>query len=53
MQEIFDYSILGNTVLTYLSSLGIFLGGMVIVYAFKRYILGRIKKMGFLDQNLG
>jgi small-conductance mechanosensitive channel len=44
MQEIFDYSIFGNTILAYLSSLGIFLGGMVIVYAFKRYILKRLKK---------
>jgi small-conductance mechanosensitive channel len=44
MQEIFDYSVFGNTILAYLTSLGIFLGGMVIVYAFKRYILSRLKK---------
>jgi len=44
MQEIFAYSIFGNTIFAYLSSLGIFLGGMAIVYAFKRYVLSRLKK---------
>lgn len=44
MQEIFDYSILGNTVYSYLSSLATFFGGMAVIYAFKRYILIRLKK---------
>ena len=44
MQEIFDYSIFGNTVYSYLTSLGIILGGMAVVYVFKRYILIRLKK---------
>lgn len=44
MQEIFDHSIFGNTISAYLTSLGIFLGCMAIVYAFKRYLLGRIKR---------
>ena len=44
MQEIFDYSIFGNTVYSYLTSLGIILGGMAVVYVFKRHILIRLKK---------
>jgi small-conductance mechanosensitive channel len=44
MQEILDYSIFGNTILGYLSALGFFLGGMAVVYIFKRYILNRLKK---------
>jgi small-conductance mechanosensitive channel len=43
MQEMFSYSFLGNTVLDYLTSLGIFFGGMAIVYFFKRYVLRRLK----------
>lgn len=43
MQAMFDYSIFGNTILGYLSSLWIFIGGMVIVYVFKRYVLRRLK----------
>ncbi len=44
MQEILDHSIFGNAISAYLMSLGIFLGCMAIVYAFKRYLLGRIKR---------
>lgn len=44
MQEMFGYSIFGNTTLDYLTSLGIFVGGMAIVYFFKRYVLKRLKK---------
>lgn len=44
MQELFDYSILGNTVLSYLTSLAIFIAGMAIVYVFKRQVLSRLKK---------
>jgi len=43
MQEIYDYSVLGNTILSYLTALAVFIGGMVAVYAFKRYILVRLK----------
>jgi len=43
MQEMFSYSIFGNTTLEYLTSLGIFVGGMATVYFFKRYILRRLK----------
>ncbi len=43
MQDVLDYSIFGNTVLSYLASLGIFIGGMVVVFAFKKYVLGRLK----------
>jgi small-conductance mechanosensitive channel len=44
MQEILNYSIFGNSVFDYLSSLGLFLGGMVIVYIFKRYVISRLQK---------
>lgn len=45
MQEIFDYSIFGNTILGYLSALGILLGGMAIVYVFKQYVLSHLRKL--------
>jgi hypothetical protein len=45
MQDMFNYSIFGNTLLGYLTSLGIFLGGMAVVYVFKRYVLARLKNM--------
>ncbi|HUW75981.1 MAG TPA: mechanosensitive ion channel family protein [Gallionella sp.] len=44
MQEILNHSIFSNTVREYLTSLAIFLGGMLTVYVFKRYVLGRLKK---------
>jgi len=44
MKEILDYSIFGNPILGYLTSLSIFIGGIVVVYFFKRYILSRLKK---------
>lgn len=44
MQEMFDYSVFGNTILGYLTALAIFIGSMAVVYIFKRYILGRLKK---------
>jgi small-conductance mechanosensitive channel len=44
MQDIFDYSIFGNTILGYLSALGILLGSMAIVYVFKQYVLSRMRK---------
>jgi small-conductance mechanosensitive channel len=44
MQSISDYSIFGNTMLGYLTALGIFAVGMAGVYAFRRYVLGRLKR---------
>lgn len=44
MQDILNDSIFGNTVLSYLTLLAIFIGGMVVVYVFKKYILSRLKK---------
>jgi small-conductance mechanosensitive channel len=44
MQEMFDYSVFGNTVLGYLTALAIFIGSMAVVYIFKRYILVRLRK---------
>lgn len=44
MQEVLDFSILGNTVSSYLSSLGIFIFGMAVAYVFKRHILRRLKR---------
>ena len=44
MQEILSHSILGNSIAGYLSSLGVFVGGMVIGHVFRRYVLSRLKK---------
>jgi small-conductance mechanosensitive channel len=44
MQEIFDYSIFGNTILSYLTALAIFIGGTAAVFVFKHYVLIRLKK---------
>ncbi len=43
MKVMLNESIFGNTVLDYLSSLAIFICGIVIVYVFKRYVLHRLK----------
>ena len=43
MQEMLRYSIFDNSVLDYLTSLGIFFVGMVVVYIFKKYVLRRLK----------
>jgi small-conductance mechanosensitive channel len=44
MQEIFDRSIFGNTILGYLTSLAIFIAAVVAIYVFKRHVLKRLKK---------
>lgn len=44
MQEMLSFFIFGNTIFDYLSALGIFIGGMAVVYVFKKYILSRLKK---------
>lgn len=44
MKEIIDYIILGNTVYQYLIALAIFIGGIALVYVFKKIILHRLKK---------
>ncbi len=44
MQEILNYSIFGNSIYNYLIALGIFIGGIVIVFIFKKYILSRLKR---------
>jgi small-conductance mechanosensitive channel len=44
MQEIFDHSMFGNTILSYLTSLAIFIAAVAAIYVFKRYILKRLKK---------
>ena len=44
MQEIFNYSIFGNSMYNYLMALGIFIGGIIIVFIFKKYILSRLKR---------
>lgn len=43
MQAMLNESIFDNTVLDYLTSLAILIGGIVIVYVFKRYVLSRLK----------
>lgn len=40
-----EHSYFGNTVLAYLTSLAILLGGMAAIYVFKRYVLGRLKRL--------
>jgi len=44
MQEMLSYSIFGNSSLDYLTSLGIFIGGMAVVYFFKKYVLRRLRR---------
>lgn len=45
MQDMFNYSILSNTIIDYLSALGFFIGGTVVVYIFKKYVISRLKKL--------
>jgi small-conductance mechanosensitive channel len=47
MQEIFNYSIFGNTIFKYLIALGTFIGGMAIVFIFKKFILSRLKRLAY------
>ena len=44
MQEMLDHSFFGNTILGYLTSLAIFIASVVVIYAFKRYVLKRLKR---------
>ena len=44
MQDMLNHSIFGNTISSYLLSLGVFIGGMVVVYLFRKYVLGQLKK---------
>ncbi len=44
MKEVLDYIIFGNTVYQYAIALAIFIGGIVLVYLFKKFILRRLKK---------
>ncbi len=44
MQSMLDYSLFGNTIYSYLISLGILIGGMAGAHVFKQYILLRLKK---------
>ncbi|MDD2928459.1 MAG: mechanosensitive ion channel family protein [Sideroxydans sp.] len=41
----FEQTYFGNTILAYLTSLAILLGGMAAIYVFKRYILNHLKKL--------
>ena len=45
MEAMLDYSILGNTILDYLSSFGAFLCGAAVVFSFEKYILVRLKNL--------
>lgn len=44
MQNIFNYSIWGNSIIDYLVALGIFGSGVIIVILFKKYVVSRLKK---------
>ena len=43
MQEAFSYSIFGNMIYSYLSSIVVFLVGVLLVFIFKKYALSRMK----------
>ena len=43
MQDVLNHSIFGNTILGYLSLSGFVIGGLLVVYFFKRYVLGKLK----------
>jgi len=44
MQELLDQSMFGNTALGYLTALGIFLGGMIAIHVFRKFVLSRMRK---------
>lgn len=44
MQAMLDYSLLGNTIHSYLIALGIFIGGVLGAHVFRLYILARLNK---------
>jgi len=44
MQDTLDYYIFGNSILDYLTALAIFIGGIAVVYLFKRHVLKRLKR---------
>lgn len=44
MQKILDYSIFGNTIFDYTVALGLFIGGIITVIVFNKFILRRIIK---------
>ncbi|MDP3678151.1 MAG: mechanosensitive ion channel family protein [Methylotenera sp.] len=52
MQNILNYSIFANAVFNYLSAFGIFIGGVAVVYVFKKYILSRLKKWAVATETL-
>ena len=52
MQDILNYFIFGNAVLNYLTAFGVFIGGVAVVYIFKKYILGRLKKFSVTTDTL-
>jgi small-conductance mechanosensitive channel len=51
MQEMLDYSFFGNTVLLYLKSLGLLLGGFAAIHVFQRIIMTRLKKIADATDN--
>lgn len=44
MQDVLDPAIWGNSLFEYVSAIGIFIGGTIILYGFKKYIFSRLKK---------
>lgn len=45
MQDMLNYSIFGNTIIDYLLTVGLFIGGMAVVYGIKKYVISRLKKL--------
>ncbi len=51
IQSVLDYDIAGNSILNYLTALGIFLAGTVIVIILKNIFLKRLKKRALSSSN--
>jgi len=44
MQEALNFSLFGNTIFSYLTSLAIFITGLMVAYIFKKHVVSRLKK---------
>jgi len=44
MQDTLNFSLLGNTVISYLTSLAILITGLIVAYVLKKHVLSRLKK---------
>lgn len=51
MHELLTYPIFSNTILDYVTSLGIFFGGVLCVYAFKKFVLNRLRRLAEMTES--